>query len=67
VVLERVGDDLAITISDAGHWTDGLSEDRGRGLALMRALMDDVEVDTSGGGTVIEMRRRLRQPVEAPA
>ncbi len=64
VVLERAGDDLEITITDEGHWTEGSSTDRGRGLALMRALMDDVAVDTAGEGTVVVLRRHLRRPVE---
>jgi hypothetical protein len=35
----------------------------------MRALMDDVAIDTSGPGTSIVLRRHLRQPVPplAPA
>jgi anti-sigma regulatory factor (Ser/Thr protein kinase) len=67
VVLERHGEGLRITISDRGNWTEGASRDRGRGLPLMRALMDDVSVDTSGGGTVIVLRRQLTQPSPAPA
>ena len=31
---------------------------RGNGLKLMRALMDDVIVDTSAAGTVVLLRRR---------
>ena len=60
---------VAVTIADDGPGFDpALVEsadlpDRfasgGRGLYLMRELMDDVEVDSSPGGTAITMRRRL--------
>jgi len=32
---------------------------RGAGLSLMRALMDDVDVDPSAEGTSVRLRRRL--------
>ena len=63
LVLEREGDQLEMTIRDQGIWRDADSGDRGRGLTLMRAVMDDVAVDTSPTGTVVVLRRRLRSPV----
>jgi anti-sigma regulatory factor (Ser/Thr protein kinase) len=42
-----------------GTWRERRSEHRGRGLAIIRGLMDDVEVATEGRGTVVRMRRRL--------
>jgi anti-sigma regulatory factor (Ser/Thr protein kinase) len=62
VVLERAGDDVAIIVTDQGAWTEGSTQDRGRGLELMRALMDEVAVDASDGGTSVLLRRHLRQP-----
>ena len=41
--------------------------DRGRGLDLIRALMDMVEVEPGDDGTVVRMRKRLAAPVAAPA
>ena len=39
----------------------------GRGIVLMRALMDDVELDPGPEGTTVRMRRRLgREPQTAP-
>ena len=40
-------------------------ESRGRGLAVMRELMDDVEIEPSDDGTTVRLRRRLRG--EGPA
>jgi PAS domain S-box-containing protein len=66
--LEVVGTaragEIEISISDHGRWREGGSSDgdRGRGLVLMRALMDSVDVTPSPGGTTVRMRRRLRNP-----
>ena len=60
VVLERSGRDVAITVRDHGSWKSTTSPDRGRGLELMRELMDAVEVDGSELGSTIALRRRLR-------
>ncbi len=46
---------------------EGTGEDRGRGLPLMRALMDEVEVETTEAGTSVVLRRRLRSPAAAVA
>lgn len=63
VVLERSGADVAITIRDHGGWkTESASANRGRGLELMRELMDAVDVDAGEVGSTIAMRRRLRAP-----
>jgi len=59
VQLERDGDDVVVSVRDRGRWHDGASDDRGRGLPLMRALMDEVEVDALPTGTIIRMRRRV--------
>ena len=66
VVLERSGPDVAITIRDHGGWKTKTSPDRGRGLELMRELMDDVDIDASELGSTIAMRRTLRAPVAVP-
>jgi anti-sigma regulatory factor (Ser/Thr protein kinase) len=60
VVLERVGRDVTVTVRDHGHWKTTKSPDRGRGLELMRELMDEVELDGSDLGSTIVLRRRLR-------
>jgi GAF domain-containing protein/anti-sigma regulatory factor (Ser/Thr protein kinase) len=53
------GAELVIVIRDQGRWRPARGSHRGRGLTMMRDLMDDVQVDSDGGGTTIRMRRRL--------
>ena len=52
-------------VRDAGRWRERRSDDRGRGLAIIDALMDDVEVNAEATGTTVRMRRPLG--VERPA
>ena len=52
---------LEVTVEDEGIWRDGPpSADRGRGLVLIRTLMDSAEVVTNHQGTRVILRRRLR-------
>ena len=44
---------------DSGSWREPMNGNRGKGLVLMRQLMDDVSVDTTPDGTVVQLRRRL--------
>jgi anti-sigma regulatory factor (Ser/Thr protein kinase) len=54
------GDRLEITIADRGTWTGRPgAANRGRGLLLMRALMDEVEIQPGSGGTRVVLRRRI--------
>ena len=66
VEAHRVGDDLVVAVRDFGRWSSGEDRDetRGRGFAMMRALMDAVEVTTSDQGAELVMRRSLRPPPE---
>ena len=50
---------LVVAIRDQGRWRPARGSHRGRGLTMMRDLMDDVQVDSDGGGTTVRMRRRL--------
>jgi PAS domain S-box-containing protein len=52
--------EVTISVSDTGTWRPEREDGRGRGLVLMRAMMDVVEVVPGSGGTVVRMRRRLR-------
>ena len=59
--------EVEITVRDNGAWRDGTRSEGGRGIVLMRALMDDVELDPGPEGTTVRMRRRLgREPQTAP-
>jgi GAF domain-containing protein/anti-sigma regulatory factor (Ser/Thr protein kinase) len=52
-----------ITVRDFGSWrAPGSQPERGRGLGLMRAFMESVEVVRGPGGTEVRMHRRLREP-----
>jgi serine phosphatase RsbU (regulator of sigma subunit)/anti-sigma regulatory factor (Ser/Thr protein kinase) len=53
---------VAVEVTDNGHWVerlDGHLPQRGRGLALIRRLMDDVDIVHDGGGTRVRMERGL--------
>lgn len=48
-----------VTVGDEGRWRERRGKGRGRGLAIMRDLMDDVELDAGSRGTVVRMHRAL--------
>jgi PAS domain S-box-containing protein len=51
--------ELVAMVRDNGSWRERRSKHRGRGLAIIKGLMDDVEVAAEDRGTVVRMRRRL--------
>jgi anti-sigma regulatory factor (Ser/Thr protein kinase) len=55
---------IAVTVADRGRWRPPRGEDRGRGLMLMEAMMDEVEVASRDDGTTVTLRLGLgtRQP-----
>jgi len=54
------GRGIVVSVRDHGTWRGaGADPDRGNGLKLIRALMDDVDVDSSGIGTTVMMSRRI--------
>jgi PAS domain S-box-containing protein len=62
---------VVVEVHDGGRWverTDGGVAHRGRGIALMKALMDDVELTHGDGGTRVRMERALADgAVPAPS
>ena len=55
-------DQLHVTVTDTGAWQPPRSDQdgrRGRGIALMRALVDEVEVRPSSGGTAVHLHTRI--------
>jgi serine phosphatase RsbU (regulator of sigma subunit)/anti-sigma regulatory factor (Ser/Thr protein kinase) len=50
---------IAVTIRDRGHWRPPRGTHRGRGLSMMRALMDSVDVQRNEHGTTVVLRRAL--------
>ena len=67
VELERGDGEVVIRVRDRGGWREGSSTDRGRGLPLMRALMDTVEVDQRASGSTVMMRRVLTDAPDTAA
>ena len=59
IEASRVDSDVLIIVRDFGGWREPRGTDRGRGLPLMEALMDSVQVDPSSEGTTVQLRRRL--------
>jgi PAS domain S-box-containing protein len=55
------GEEVRLTVTDHGGWREKRDSDRGRGLDLIRALMDDVDVAPGHAGTVVLMTKRLAQ------
>jgi len=54
---------LVVEILDTGEWRRTRLDGGGRGLRIMRALIDDVSVETAGSGTTV----RLSVPLAARA
>jgi len=56
---------IRVTVRDRGQWRAPRGANRGRGLVLMRALMETVDVRQQEEGTVIVMERTLRAAAAA--
>jgi serine phosphatase RsbU (regulator of sigma subunit)/anti-sigma regulatory factor (Ser/Thr protein kinase) len=53
------GDTIVLIVRDFGRWSEVQARGRGRGLKLMEALMDSVQLSFSAQGTIVVMRRTL--------
>jgi GAF domain-containing protein/anti-sigma regulatory factor (Ser/Thr protein kinase) len=51
---------VTLAVRDRGQWREPKRTDRGRGLTIIEASMDEVEIRPTGDGTEVLMRRRLR-------
>jgi len=69
VELRQSGPDVEIEVRDLGHEDERRPDpDRGRGVALMRALTDEADLALGGpAGGVVRLRRRLAHPSGVPA
>jgi anti-sigma regulatory factor (Ser/Thr protein kinase)/anti-anti-sigma regulatory factor len=57
--------DLEISVQDWGRWRESGDEgaaDQARGLAIVRGMVDRVDVDTGDSGTLVTLRHRLGRP-----
>ncbi len=59
VIFERDDDTICIRVRDRGTWQTTTGPERGRGLVLMRRVMDDVDVQSGPHGTTVRLRKRL--------
>ena len=62
---DRDGPQVQVVIRDTGTWRPPSDEGRGRGLPLMRELMDEVKIEPSPQGTTVTLKRRLREAAGA--
>jgi serine phosphatase RsbU (regulator of sigma subunit)/anti-sigma regulatory factor (Ser/Thr protein kinase) len=64
VTLDAIAlaDHVRLTIADTGTWRppeQGTNNHRGRGIALMRALMHEVTIDSDAAGTTVRLFSRI--------
>ena len=51
--------DVVAEISDTGRWRAPRGHSRGRGIGLMRALSDEVQIEQTDAGTSVVIRRAI--------
>ena len=60
VQLDHRGDTLEIRVADDGSWRQPVKDsNRGRGILIMRGLMDEAEIVRKPGGTEVVLEQRL--------
>ena len=59
VRLEHHAPDVVAVIDDTGRWRPPRGSYRGRGITLMRALSDEVEIERADTGTHVRIRRTI--------
>ena len=50
-----------IVVRDFGRWREPRALRDGRGMEMMRSLMDEVEVTPASDGTTVRLRRAIRR------
>ena len=50
---------VTLTVRDSGRWRAPRGTQRGRGLKMIEAAVDELEVTTTDAGTVVIMRHRI--------
>ncbi len=54
---------IRLAVSDDGQWAEAApGSGRGRGLMLARALVDHLEISTTGAGTTVHLTKRTTTP-----
>jgi anti-sigma regulatory factor (Ser/Thr protein kinase) len=60
VRAERSDGHVEVRVRDQGRWQPPRGEHRGRGLKIIEAAMDEVDVHADSAGTAVTMRRKLK-------
>jgi anti-sigma regulatory factor (Ser/Thr protein kinase) len=60
VRAERRDGYVEVRVRDLGRWQPPRGEHRGRGLKIIEAAMDEVDVHAGNAGTAVTMRRKLK-------
>jgi len=61
VRAEQIGATIHVSVMDQGQWRAPRGEHRGRGLKIMRAAMDSLDVRSNERGTEILMTRGVNR------
>jgi anti-sigma regulatory factor (Ser/Thr protein kinase) len=59
VRCEQDGQQVTVTVHDIGRWRTAPPQSGGRGLGIMRSLLDRVQVNSDEKGTVVTMTKTL--------
>jgi serine phosphatase RsbU (regulator of sigma subunit)/anti-sigma regulatory factor (Ser/Thr protein kinase) len=59
VRCEQDGQQVTVTVHDLGRWRTTRPHGGGRGLEIMRSLVDSVEVNSDEAGTVVTITKKL--------
>jgi serine phosphatase RsbU (regulator of sigma subunit)/anti-sigma regulatory factor (Ser/Thr protein kinase) len=62
VSCEAIEGLITVTVRDRGLWRTANAPGGGRGLEIMRRLVDDVEIASDEKGTTVRLRKRLSDP-----
>jgi serine phosphatase RsbU (regulator of sigma subunit)/anti-sigma regulatory factor (Ser/Thr protein kinase) len=62
VEATQIGDELILNITDTGRWKPPVpNAERGRGIAMMDALADQVTIDRRASGTSVTLRHIVKR------
>ena len=61
VHLEHRAPDVIAVVGDTGRWRPPRGSFRGRGITLMHALSDEVEIEHADTGTQVRIRRTITE------
>jgi serine phosphatase RsbU (regulator of sigma subunit)/anti-sigma regulatory factor (Ser/Thr protein kinase) len=56
---DRAGGEVVVKVTDTGRWRESHPYGRGRGLVIMRSLVDDVSLDRGESGTTVTLSKRI--------